>query len=184
MVTSRIEEGGGFKVNAASAAMNQRQKGGSGERYEIPVGIVEELVLQRLLPPPAAEAIADALAWCDRRRIAQIITTTTSKSGSNAGSKKDGSRGRLVESLQVRGLKRVGAVWAEPSFLNQSPLTPGSRSSTRDFCLQLYTGGLLRALLLTPRLLGLGNKESPLSGRARGLLRLDYCLLIRTIYAH
>ena len=118
MVTSRIEEGGGLKANAASAAMNQRQEGESGERYEIPVEIVEELVLQRLLPPPAAEAIADALAWCDRRRIAQIITTTTSKSGSNAGSKKDESRGRLVESLLVRVLKRVGAVWAEPSFLN------------------------------------------------------------------
>ncbi|CAM9748608.1 unnamed protein product [Ascophyllum nodosum] len=140
-VTSRIEEGGGLKVNAASAAMNQRQEGESGERYKIPVGIVEELVLQRPLPPPAAEAIADTLAWCDRRRISQIMTTTTSKSDSNAGSKKDGSRGRLGEGLLVGALKRVAAVWAEPSFLNQSP--PRQQEFyTRFLLAALRSGGI------------------------------------------
>ena len=173
-VTSRIEEGGGLKVNAASAAMNQRQEGESGERYKIPVGIVEELVLQRPLPPPAAEAIADTLAWCDRRRISQIMTTTTSKSDSNAGSKKDGSRGRLGEGLLVGALKRVAAVWAEPSFLNQSP--PRQQ--------EFYTRFLLAALrrwvaARTPphaSLAWVGKQRVPSLGASTRALTISVCL--------
>lgn len=82
------------------------------------VGIVEELVLQRPLPTPAAEAIAETLAWCDRLMAAR-------------GDRRGGS-------LLLGSVKRVAAVWAEPSFVNHSP------PRQQDFYTRFLLGSLRR----------------------------------------
>lgn len=82
------------------------------------VGIVEELVLQRPLPTPAAKAIAETLAWCDRLRAAR---------GDCGGG-----------SLLMGAVKRVAAVWAEPSFVNHSP------PRQQDFYTRFLLGSLRR----------------------------------------
>lgn len=81
---------------------------------DISVGLVEGLLLQRPLPPPAAGAIADTLAWCDRWRLKEA--TRAAGEGGSGGVASGGAGGLLM-----RALKRVAAVWAEPSFLNRSP---------------------------------------------------------------
>ncbi|CAM9509070.1 unnamed protein product [Scytosiphon promiscuus] len=84
------------------------------------VGLVERLLLQRPLPGPAAEAIADTLAWCDRRSSGKA--RTTSRFGGAVGEGGDSNEGSGRRRRFLMGaLKRVGAVWAEPSFLNRSP---------------------------------------------------------------
>lgn len=93
-------------------------KGSYEGRDGFSVGIVEELVLQRPLPTPAAEAIAETLAWCDRRRAAR---------GDCGGG-----------SLLMGAVKRVAAVWAEPSFVNHSP------SRQQDFYTRFLLGSLRR----------------------------------------
>lgn len=91
---------------------------GEGEGDVFSVGFIEELLLQRPLPLPAAEAIADTLAWCDR-----LATETAGEGGGgddgggSGGVGSGGERGRVV----MGAMKRMAAVWAEPSFLNRSP---------------------------------------------------------------
>eukprot|EP00904_Undaria_pinnatifida_P012756 jgi/Undpi1/8610/HiC_scaffold_25.g11075.m1 len=110
------------------AGVGEEDRDGS---VDVSVGLVEGLLLQRPLPLPAAEAVADTLAWCDRRRhgVTDVRASATATAaaytgrraggvGSWGGSKEgEGERGGLV----IRALKRVAAVWAEPSFLNRSP---------------------------------------------------------------
>lgn len=107
---------------------------------DVSVSLLEGLLLQRPLPPPAAEAIADTLAWCDRRRRGHGATTAATVAavtvaeaytsrlagGAGGGAGRGGSGGVGAEGgkgdgLVMGALKRVAAVWAEPSFLNRSP---------------------------------------------------------------
>ena len=119
-----IDAGG----SSLGAGVGEEDQDGS---VDVSVGLVEGLLLQRPLPLPAAEAVADTLAWCDRRRhgVTDVRASATATAaaytgrraggvGSWGGSKEgEGERGGLV----IRALKRVAAVWAEPSFLNRSP---------------------------------------------------------------
>lgn len=98
---------------------------------DVSVGLVERLLLQRPLPPPAAEAIADTLAWCDHRRRsfasgptrvgAAAAAATASFGAAVGGGLGRGGDGDGAGGLLMGALKRVAAVWAEPSFLNRSP---------------------------------------------------------------
>lgn len=91
---------------------------GEGEGNVFSVGFIEELLLQRPLPLPAAEAIAETLAWCDR-----FATETAGEGGGGDEGSGNGGVGSGGEREQVvmGAMKRVAAVWAEPSFLNRSP---------------------------------------------------------------
>ena len=86
----------------------------------VSVGLVERLLLQRPLPPPAAEAIAETLAWCDRRRSGGAAGPAGA--AATFGAAFGGRGGTGGGGLLMGALKRVAAVWAEPSFLNRSPL--------------------------------------------------------------
>lgn len=96
------------------------------------VGLVERLLLQRPLPTPAAEAIADTLAWCDRRLAGTALRFGAAGGKGGDSDARAGGRRRLL----ISTLKRVAAVWAEPSFLNRSPLRQQ----------EFYTSFLLAAL--------------------------------------
>ncbi|CAN0453121.1 unnamed protein product [Ectocarpus sp. 12 AP-2014] len=125
------ENGGGCSAvssfSASSSVLQKRQQQGDSDdddgdesTADMSVGLVERLLLQRPLPAPAAEAIADTLAWCDRR------STCTAGAAARFGAATSEGSGREGEAVAGRGLlmgalKRVGAVWAEPSFLNRSP---------------------------------------------------------------
>lgn len=90
---------------------------------DVSVGLVERLLLQRPLPPPAAEAVAETLAWCDRRRSrAAGPAGAAARLGAAPGGRGGGGEGGGGGGLLMGALKRVAAVWAEPSFLNRSPL--------------------------------------------------------------
>lgn len=105
--------------------------GGTGEDAELWVSLLEDLLLRQPLPPPAAEAIADILAWCDRR--AEMEEKEMAERGGVVGRGGEGGRwrGRFAfaaagrrkrrRPLLIGTLKRVVAVWAEPSFVNSSP---------------------------------------------------------------
>lgn len=97
-----------------------------GAQADLGVSLVEDLLLHRPLPHPAADAIADTLAWCDRR-------VTAAGGGEEEGSEDRKKSARL---LVMGSLQRVAAVWAEPSFVNSSP------PRQQDF----YTRFLLAAL--------------------------------------
>ncbi|CAM9938777.1 unnamed protein product [Pylaiella littoralis] len=120
---------------------------------DVSVGLVERLLLQRPLPPPAAEAIADTLAWCDRRH--QSFAAGPTREGEEAaaaaaaanfgaageGNHRRGGGGDGNGRLLVDALKRVAAVWAEPSFLSRSP--PRQQEFyTRFLLAALRSGGL------------------------------------------
>ncbi|CAM9894117.1 unnamed protein product, partial [Hapterophycus canaliculatus] len=119
--------GGGGAEEAEEAA--------EGAAIDASVGLVERLLLQRPLPGPAAEAIADTLAWCDRRssRAASRLGAVSEGGDSRAGS---GHRRLLIGALN-----RVAAVWAEPSFLNRSPKRQ-QEFYTRFLLAALRGGGL------------------------------------------
>lgn len=93
------------------------------EEADVSVALVEGLLLQRPLPIPAAAAMADTLAWCDRRRCAAAVLAKASRGRPEdetvTGVSEVGIRGDMG-GLLMGAVKRVAAVWAEPSFLNRS----------------------------------------------------------------
>lgn len=99
----------------------KQQQSGPAEYFSlVGLDVIEGLLLQRPLPHPAADAVADTLAWCDRR----CRSTAVAVAGRGAGvfgKEKVGGVEKDGGGLVMGGLKRVAAVWAEPSFLNRAP---------------------------------------------------------------
>lgn len=133
---SLILRDAGVAANGEAAGkIKEEEEEGQEEEFsengevDLSIALVEDLVLRRPLPPQAAEAIADTLAWCDRQAAVEA-----------GGIRGSGGRGRSKvrgrKQLVMGTLKRVAAVWAEPSFVNTSP------SRQQDF----YSRFLLAAL--------------------------------------
>lgn len=83
------------------------EDGVGDDAAEVSLGVLEDLLLRRPLPLSAAEAMADTLAWSDRR-AADV----------GGGVRSGGRRRRL---LALDTAKRLAAVWSEPAFVNTSP---------------------------------------------------------------
>ncbi|CAN0078142.1 unnamed protein product, partial [Laminaria digitata] len=123
LATDAMDAGESLSLSLSGAWVGEEeQRDGSAD---VSIGLVEGLLLQSPLPPPAAEAVADTLAWCDRRRRRRGHEATTAATVAATAAKaytgRAGGEGDRGGGLVMGALKRVAAVWAEPSFLNRSP---------------------------------------------------------------
>lgn len=118
----------GGETAAEEAAETELAAVEEGES-ELWVSLLEDLLLHRPLPLPAADAIADTLAWCDRRAEMEqqgMVEGGGVGNGRRGVAVEDGN-GSIVSGrkqrrqLVVGALRRVATVWAEPPFINSSP---------------------------------------------------------------